>query len=166
MNVTLIGMSGAGKSYIGREFAVTYGYDFFDADEYTEAVFSKPLPQVLDECGDETFLEIQERQILDLGRINDTVISPGGSIVYSLRAMDYLRNLSTIVFLDVPFPIIKERIANEDRGIVRLGNQTLEEVYEERRPLYEDFAHVTFVPVEYDTVELLAKIREAVSTRA
>ena len=39
---------------------------------------------------------IEEKIILELGELSDCVISPGGSVLYSSNAMNYLRNEAMI----------------------------------------------------------------------
>ena len=58
--------------------------------------------------------------------------------------MARLKSLATIVFLDVSLPQLRQRITNFDqRGIARKPNQTLEELFLERRALYQRYADLT-----------------------
>ena len=68
------------------------------------------------------------------------VISPGGSVVYTEKAMLHLQNISKIIYLVTPFELIQKRVADVPRGIVRLGSNTLEELFHERTFLYEKWA--------------------------
>jgi len=143
MNITLIGMSGVGKSRIGRELAAKVGYNFIDIDEIIERSSGKKLQQMIDELGNEKFLTIEEKAILGIGRIDNSVISPGGSSIYSEKAMDFLKTISKIVFLNATLEEIKERTSNfSKRGIVGL-EMGLEALFDERLPLYRKYADIT-----------------------
>ena len=117
MNITLIGMPGSGKSVIGKKLAKRLNYKF---------------------------LEIEEKTILELGKINDYIISPGGSVVYSRKVMELLKKKSVIIFLNCPFKDVKKYLLNlSTRGIVGLKNKRLKALFEERMPLYKKYADFT-----------------------
>ena len=143
MNITLIGMSGVGKSRIGRELSNKVGYNFIDIDEIIERNSDKKLQEMIDGLGNEKFLKIEEEAILGIGRIDNSVISPGGSSIYSERAMNFLKSISKIVFLSATLQEIKNRTSNfSKRGIVGL-ERGLEKLFEERLPLYRKYADIT-----------------------
>jgi len=140
MNVTFIGMSGAGKSHVGKRYAREHEMDFIDIDTEMESEYGKPLQEILDELGEETFLEKQADQVLALAGRDNLVISPGGSVVYTERAMKFLKANSKIIYLDVPLSVIESRINPSSRGIVGMKNKTFAELYEERSKLYQNWA--------------------------
>jgi shikimate kinase len=82
MNITLIGMSGSGKSYIGKELADSLGFAFVDPDTLMEQKYGKPLQQILEMLGDENFLREEVVVTIDaIENANDTVLATGGSII-------------------------------------------------------------------------------------
>lgn len=144
MNITLIGMSGAGKSRIGQLLAKKMNYRYIDVDRIIEKNNNRRLQELIDSLGDEKFLEIEEKAILSIGRIENSVISPGGSSIYSVAAMNYLKSNSKIVFLNASLEEIKSRNLDfSKRGIVGLKGKGLESLFEERLPLYKRYADVT-----------------------
>jgi shikimate kinase len=144
LNVTLIGMTGAGKSVIGKRLAEVLHYEFIDVDERIEQRFDQKLQEIVDRLGEEKFLDIEEKTILALGPVRHAVISPGGSAVYSTKAMTYLKKHSVVVFLDAPFERIEKQISNLDsRGIVWQKKKSLKLLFQERKPLYERYADAT-----------------------
>ena len=144
MNVTLIGMPGVGKSSIGKKLAEGLKFTFLDADEIIEKSAGLKLQQIIDKHGEEIFLKMEQRAIIDLGVIDNHVICPGGSVVYSKEAMRFLKNNSTIIFLNTELKTIKKNINNlTSRGIIGLRGKTLMEIYKERDPLYTKYADIT-----------------------
>lgn len=153
-NITLIGMAGVGKTVIGRELARRVGYAFIEIDEIIEKVTGRSLQETLDNLGAEEFLRIEEKAVLHLGELKRSVISPGGSIVYSEGAMRFLRDNSTIVFLNTPFANIEKRLANKDtRGIVGLKGKGLRLLFEERLFLYRKYADIVIEISETDGID-------------
>ncbi|HSB04633.1 MAG TPA: shikimate kinase [Thermodesulfobacteriota bacterium] len=144
MNITLIGMAGVGKSFIGQELATILHYAFIDIDELIEKQFNQTLQEIVDRFGEQRFLKIEEQAILGLGEIDRCVISPGGSAIYSVKAMEFLRKNSIVLFLDASFESIKNRVHNEStRGIIGLKKRKLRDLYRERKPLYQKYAGMT-----------------------
>ena len=55
--------------------------------------------------------------------------------------MNFLRKESEVIFLDVSYENISERISNlSERGVVRRPKQSLQETYNERLSLYKKYA--------------------------
>ena len=156
MNYTFIGMPGAGKSYIGKQFAEAKGMQFIDIDTITEEVYGKSLQAILEELGEDEFLAVQEQIVLQLGVYENTVVSPGGSVVYSPAAMRFLSDTSKIVYLDVSIEVLEKRIDVRTRGIVGLGSRSFADLYEERVKAYKKWAEVTVDSNEDALQQLLA----------
>ncbi len=141
MNITLIGMAGAGKSTIGRALAKRLGYTFIDVDQLIRENTGMPLQTLIDKYGDSALIRFEEEAILRLGQVDRSIISPGGSVVYSEKAMEHLKTISKIIFLDTAFRSIARRLPNaRKRGIVGLRDRSLKELFEERMVLYEKYA--------------------------
>ena len=69
--------------------------------------------------------------------VENCVIATGGSVVSSLKAMEYLRSTGITIYLSVPFEEIQKRIGNiKTRGVVIPSGKNLEDVFMEREPLY------------------------------
>lgn len=158
-NITLIGMAGAGKSAAGKALAKKLDCRFIDIDEVIEEKFDLKLQEIIDKYGEEKFLEEEEKAVLALEDIEKCVISPGGSIVYSSKAMEFLQNISKIFFLDAPLQIIESRIKNQElRRIIGLDKKSIKEVFTERRPLYEKWADIKIEIKENSSVDDVVKI--------
>lgn len=144
MNITLIGMPGVGKSYIGKELAKRLDYEFIDVDEVIEEKTKTKLQDIIDNLGDEEILKIEEGCVLELGGCDNHIISPGGSIVYSPEAMEFLKKTSVVVYLKDSLESIQKRLTNQEtRGIVGLKEKGLKALFDERTALYEKYADIT-----------------------
>ena len=144
MRISLIGMAGVGKSTIGKALARKIGCQFIDVDSLIIADKGMKLQELIDRYGDDALIEIEEKAVISLNIDKDCVISPGGSVVYSEKAMEYLKEKTTIVFLDSPFKIIEERMRNPSgRGVIGLKNNTINEIFKQRYELYQKYADIT-----------------------
>ena len=141
-NITLIGMPGVGKSHIGKELSKITNWSYLDVDRIMEYEKGKKLHMILEEMGNNDFKEYEQNCTLALKGKN-TIFSPGGSVIYSEKAMNHLKNISLIIFLDNSFEVIKKRLGDySKRGIVLKINQTLEHLYYERTCLCNKYHHI------------------------
>ncbi len=141
--IVLIGMAGAGKSTVGKVLAKKLGFEFVDGDKYIEQKEQMKLCEIISQKGENYFLNIEEKSLMELLPIERKIISPGGSAVYSDRLMQTFKKNSLVVLLEVPFYMIQKRISKRwDRGggIVHRGHQSLRAVFQERKRLYKKYA--------------------------
>lgn len=137
-SVTLIGMPGAGKSTVGVLLAKLLGLDFVDTDLLIQVQESRTLQQIVDSDGHQHLRAVEEAVILET-EFSGKVIATGGSAVYSSAAMQHLATFGPVVFIDVPYEVLLERLGDyAERGIAMSPQQTLEALYEERNALYKD----------------------------
>lgn len=142
-NIVLTGMAGAGKSTIGKALAQRMALGFIDVDTLIEDDQHLPLQQILDTLGLDAFRLLEEKVLLTIDTQNH-VIATGGSAIYSEAGIIHLKKLARLVFLDVPLPILQQRVGDfATRGLVKAENQSFAEVYAERLPLYQRHADHT-----------------------
>ena len=158
-NIVLIGMPGAGKSTLGIVLAKIMNYDFVDADLVIQSRCDKTLQKLIDACGPEGFIQV-ENQILSDIRASKAIIATGGSAVYSDEAMRHLTEIGTVVYLKISYEQLVGRLSDfQERGVVLKGGigMSLRELYDERLPLYERYAEVT---VDVDDLSITAAARK------
>jgi len=142
-NIILIGMPGSGKSTIGVVLAKVLGYDFIDSDLLIQKATNRLLWQIMDEDGIDGFNKVEEEVNSSIEATN-SVIATGGSAVYGEKAMKHLGDIGTIIYLDVSYQTLKNRLGDlKKRGVVLKPNQTLKDLYIERLTLYKKYAHIT-----------------------
>lgn len=141
--VSIVGMAAAGKTRIGAEIAKILGWAHVDADHLIESIYGARLQEITDVMSKDEFLDLEAQVICQI-RLKCTVISTGGSVVYRDAAVEHLKSLGPILYLDVPLDIILERIARKpDRGLAIAPGQTIEDLFNERQLLYSKAAQVT-----------------------
>ncbi|MDO4473334.1 MAG: shikimate kinase [Eubacteriales bacterium] len=141
-NIIFIGMPASGKSTVGVILAKRLGYDFVDTDLLIQKQEGCLLKDIIAEKGTEGFVKIED-QVNAGVQAENTVISPGGSVVYCENAMRHFKEIGTVVYLQTSYETIKKRIGNpKKRGVVLKDGQTLKDLFEERRVLFEKYADV------------------------
>ena len=134
-------MAGAGKSTVGRELAKILHFRLIDSDVLIEEQQGKSLQKILDDEGYIRLREIENSVLKNL-YFKEIILSTGGSAVYSDEAMKHIQQNSTVIFLDVPFSEILERVPSFlDRGFAKAPSQSIEDAFEERQELYNKYSH-------------------------
>ena len=142
-NLIFIGMPAVGKSTVGIVVAKRLGMRFVDADLLIQEQEKKLLREIIADVGEEGFLKI-ENQVNAEVQAENSVISPGGSVIYCEEAMRHYKEIGTIVYLKVSYQTIKRRIRNpKKRGVVLREGQSLRDLYNERVPYFEKYADIT-----------------------
>jgi shikimate kinase len=143
MSVILIGMPSCGKSTLGVLLAKKLGYRFIDSDLLIQEREGMLLHDIIESKGIDGFLAIENEVNAS---ITDTraVISTGGSAVYGKEAMEHLRTLGSVVYLNISCDTMVSRLGDYvHRGVVLPEGYTLEDMYRERSVLYESYAEIT-----------------------
>ena len=157
-NIVLIGMPGVGKSTIGVILAKVLGYQFLDADLLIQEQEGKLLKDIIEEVGTEGFIEVENRVNANID-CTKTVIATGGSVIYGQEAMVHLKEIGTVVYLEVPFSTLEQRLSDiKGRGVVLKEGQTLYDLFMERTPFYEKYADLRISEEGFgveETVDLL-----------
>ncbi|MCR5619453.1 MAG: shikimate kinase [Lachnospiraceae bacterium] len=162
-NIVLIGMPGVGKSTAGVIAAKQLGLRFEDSDILIQHREKKLLSRIIEENGIDGFLSI-ENDVLK--GINDKglLIATGGSAVYSSEAMEKLRKNCLIIYLHLDLKDLSLRLSDlKHRGVVLRNGQTLNDIYDERVPLYRKYADIEINETGLDIEETVALICERVS---
>lgn len=158
-NIVLIGMPGAGKSTLGVVLAKILNYDFIDADLVIQNQCDKTLQMIIDACGPEGFIQVENEILGDL-QAERSIISTGGSAVYSDEAMQHLADIGTVVYLKISYEQLVNRLSDlRERGVVMKNGigMSLRELFDERRPLYERWADIT---VDVDDLTITGAARK------
>ncbi|EED35119.1 shikimate kinase [Luminiphilus syltensis NOR5-1B] len=153
--ISLIGFPGSGKSTVGVLLAKRLGLEFIDTDLLIQTREHATLAEIIAASDHHNLRRIEEQVLLDMP-IGPSVISTGGSVVYSPTAMERLKKVSTVVYLRATYVTVEYRISlAPDRGIASGADETLADIYSERIPLYEQYADIT-VDVDNTPAETLA----------
>ena len=164
-NIVLIGMPGAGKSTVGVILAKVLGMNFIDSDLLIQEREGSLLKDIIKREGLERYIDIENQVNKDIS-VENTVIATGGSIVYCSEAMEHFRDMAKVVYIKLSYDTISKRLGNiRKRGVVLREGQTLLDLYRERIPLYEKYAHLTIDSEGLGMEELMERICIAVKGR-
>lgn len=142
MVITLIGMPGAGKTCMGKMLSQKFHMKAIDGDKLIESIHGKKLHEIIAEVGNEGFKHIEEEALLSIEDDN-VIVTPGGSAVYYDSFMKKSRSRGPVVYLYASPKTLVERLGDfSQRGIVLPDGFTIEDLYNERAPLFEKYSDI------------------------
>lgn len=161
-NIILIGMPGVGKSTVGVILAKMLGYTFVDADIVIQNREKRLLKDIIREEGVDGFIEIENRINSEIEG-ERCIIATGGSVVYGKQAMEHYQKNGRILYLKIDYETMAGRLHNiKGRGVVLREGQSLQDIYDERCPLYEKYADMTVEENDLNVEQTIEKIMEII----
>ena len=161
MNITFIGMPGSRKSTIGEWVARETGMQFIDVDKVIIEKTGMTLAEIIARDGNDGFRAVENRINAELD-VDNAVLAPGGSVIYGKEAMEHLREISTVVYLKIDREALEKRLGDlKARGVSMAPGQTFADLYNERCPLYEKYAHVVIDTNGRTMAEVVHLVRKA-----
>lgn len=164
-NITLIGMPASGKSTVGVLLAKRLGYSFVDVDLVIQNKEKRLLKEIIEQEGMEGFLAVEDRVNCELD-VTRSIIAPGGSVIYGEKAMEHLKEISTVVYLKLSYRDVSYRLGDlKDRGVALKDGMTLRDLYDERVPIYEKYADITIDETGKTAGKTVDELREIMEAR-
>lgn len=162
INISLIGMPGAGKTTIAKLLATKLNLEFIDSDHLIEKRNDQSIQNILDSEG-HAELRLKEEEIILSCSLDNTILATGGSAVYSDKAMRYLNNNSIVVYLDIPISLVMQRVGDySNRGFAEPNGKSPQDVFNQRTILYKKWCHL-IIDGTYDMNTVAENIIKAVS---
>lgn len=155
-NIVLVGMPGCGKSTLASLLSEKTGRECVDTDAMVEECGMK-IPEIFAEFGEEEFRRRETEAVKKAAKEQGRIIATGGGAVLKTENRTALRENSTVIFLKAS----TEKLATDGRPLSK-DLETLNKMYEQRLPLYEETADIT-VEVDPDPEITLGRILKCVS---
>ncbi len=158
MRIYLIGMPGCGKSTLGKVLAKQLNYEFIDMDQYIEKEACMFIDEIFDAYGEEYFRALESNILKEFQNFDHIVVATGGGVIKNKQNKELLQGIC--VYLSSDLNDIRLRLQQSEIVRPLLKTKSVEELYQERKDLYEYFADIT---VENKNIEdTIAKIMEAI----
>jgi shikimate kinase len=161
-HLVLIGMSGAGKSSVGRICAERLGAEFVDADDVVETSAGCSIRELFESEGEHGFRRREHEVLVSLlGREEPAVIASGGGVVLLDENRELLASpRARVIWLRIEPQALEQRVRNRTHRPLLDGDSVaaLQAMWVEREPLYRQVADA-IVSVEHRSV---ADVVEAV----
>ena len=160
-HIFLIGMSGSGKSSLGRRTATTMGLSYLDTDTMINEVLGGTTVEIFEKFGENAFRTAERNLLIWLTRQPPCIISTGGGMVIREENRAIMRNWGHIVLIDRPLEEILSDIKLDRRPLLAArGLDGVKEMYEQRIGIYRSAADASIVNnvSYYDSLAQLERV--------
>lgn len=134
-NIVLIGMPGCGKSTVATELGTLLGREVLDSDALIEESAHMSIPEIFAAEGETGFRRRETQVLAQLGKRSGIILATGGGCVTQPENAALLRQNGILIWMQRPL----EALPTEGRPLS--SQQSLATLYQQRKPLYERFAH-------------------------
>lgn len=160
-NIVFIGMTGSGKTTIGRILANFLKRPFIDLDEAIVSYSGESIADMFEKG--EAYFRDQESAITKIvSSHSGQIIATGGGIILRPENMSHLKDNGTVIFIDRDIDAILSTIEADSRPLLKENTKsTLEEMEEARHPLYFKYSDYV-IKNDSDLDTLLEEIYEII----
>ena len=147
-SIYFVGLMAVGKTSIGKHLAASLGREFFDSDQIIEERAGVPIAWIFDVEGERAFRDREQAVIDEFTGRQSIVLATGGGAVLRPANRRALRGRGCAVHLYSPVDRLIERTAKDARRpLLQQGDpqETLERLWQERKPLYNEVADYRFL---------------------
>lgn len=146
-NIVLCGFMGCGKTTVGKRAAKLMKRKFCDLDHYVEEKAGMTVTAIFAQQGEEGFRRLETEAVREVSQEGNMVVAcGGGTVLRPENVAAFHENGALILLLDVPLPVLQERLKNDtSRPLLQKPNrnQVIAELYRRRISLYRRAADVT-----------------------
>lgn len=139
-----MGLPGSGKSTIGRQLARRLDAKYFDSDLVIERRIGCSIRDFFEREGEPAFRDLEQEVIDELTQGGACVLSTGGGAVLRQANRDNLHQRCQTVYLHTePEEVFRRLRHDQNRPLLQVADPLarLQQLYDERDPLYRQAAH-------------------------
>ena len=140
-NILIVGMTGVGKTTIGRLLAKKLNKKFFDSDHEIELASGLRIPDFFTKFGEKEFRKLEKKIITKLLNQNkNIVLSTGAGFVSDTKFNEFVFSESLCIYLSAKIETLYQRLIGNIRNRPKLNEGNLKEnlnkMYESRTQEY------------------------------
>jgi|SRR6266487_278057 len=111
--IFLTGLSGSGKSSVGRRVSELLRWDFIDTDTLLSERCGMPVGQILIEFGEQRFRQMESEALVIAAGNEHVVIATGGGAVISEANRTFMREHGLTFYLESSVEIAWQRVQEQ-----------------------------------------------------
>jgi len=163
-HIYLIGMMGSWKSTVGRKLAKRIELPFCDIDTMVEERLHMSIAQIFKHLGEKRFREVETQIMCGISTLPPSIVATGGGLALAENNRRIMGDTGFIVQLNADTDTLAERIKST-RHRPLLWNQEsipqkLEEIWQERKLIYDECADTTIKTDNHTVDEIVAQIHQ------
>src|SRR5580700_9493300 len=124
--IALVGLSGVGKSSIGRRLAAQLGMPFRDADAEVEAAAGRPIAEIFQQYGESAFRDGERRVIARLLAEPPHVLATGGGAFMNPETRALIKAHALSIWLKADIEVLARRVARKESRPLLAGRDPVD----------------------------------------
>lgn len=128
-NIVLVGITGSGKSTVGRHLAVLLGMGFLDLDHLIEKIAGRKITDIFAQDGENAFRALELRALEMIQNIRSHVVALGGGTLQDEHCLSLTQKIGPIVWLKPSADEVARRLYMRVQEL-------------EKRPLFKDLVGI------------------------
>ncbi len=157
MKIFLIGLSGTGKSTIGKQLSSRLKVSFLDSDTVIEKNEQKSISEIFRIHGELYFRGLESKLLSGLPNTSeqDCVVSTGGGMPCFNQNMDKMLEQGIVIQLTMPLEMLASRLEKSSNRPLLTENtiEKLKNQFNERNSTYSK-AHITIQSINWNASKL------------
>lgn len=148
-NIVIIGMSGAGKSTVGKYVGQKLNMEFIDTDDIIIESTGKTIDRIFEEYGEDFFRHLESDLIKRIYSFEKKVIATGGGVILNSENIRLLKNRGVVFFLSAKVDTIYKNLISDLSDDRRPLLKNTENLYEAIENLYMNRKDKYFSSADY-----------------
>ena len=154
--IALVGLSGVGKSSVGRRLAAALGMPFRDADAEVEAAAGRPIAEIFAQYGEGAFRDGERRVIARLLAEAPHVLATGGGAFVQPETRALIKAQAISVWLKADIEVLARRVSRKENRPLLAGRDPLDTLTTQARDRYPLYALADIAVETGDTPHQMA----------
>ena len=162
-NLFLVGLMGAGKTTVGKLLAKHLGKLFIDSDHEIERRTGVKVHLIFELEGEAGFRARETAVIDELTQQENIVLATGGGAILYAENREALHNRGTVIYLRANVEDLWRRTRHDkNRPLLQTENPRarLQQLLNQRDPLYRETAHVVIDTGEQNVQKLVRQLEK------
>ena len=162
-NLFLVGLMGAGKTTVGKLLAKHVGKLFIDSDHEIERRTGVKVHLIFELEGEAGFRARETAVIDELTQQENIVLATGGGAILYAENREALHNRGTVIYLRANVEDLWRRTRHDkNRPLLQTENPRarLQQLLNQRDPLYRETAHVVIDTGEQNVQKLVRQLEK------
>ena len=162
-NLFLVGLMGAGKTTVGKLLAKHLGKLFVDSDHEIERRTGVKVHLIFELEGEAGFRARETAVIDELTQQENIVLATGGGAILYAENREALHNRGTVIYLRANVEDLWRRTRHDkNRPLLQTENPRarLQQLLNQRDPLYRETAHVVIDTGEQNVQKLVRQLEK------
>ena len=154
--IALVGLSGVGKSSIGRRLATALAMPFRDADTEVEAAAGRAISEIFEQYGEQAFRDGERRVIMRLLAEPPHVLATGGGAFMHPETRALIKDHAVSIWLKADVEVLAKRVGRKENRPLLAGKDPLEVLTAQAELRYPAYAEADIVVETGDTPHQVA----------